>query len=66
MAGISMLYSLLMQEEESEYWYKKLKIFVATAKGGQKREGLSWLSYLDIALPHRGSLNMVALFRWGY
>lgn len=63
MAGISMLYSLLMQEEESEYWYKKLKIFVATAKGGQKREGLSWLSYLDIALPHRGSLNMVAIIK---
>ena len=54
MAGMSMLYSLLMQEEESEYWYRKLEQFAAIAKGGQKREAVSRLACLDIALPHRG------------
>ena len=59
MAGMSMLYSLLMQEEESEYWYKKLERFASSAKGGQKREALSRLAYLDIALPHRGSMDII-------
>ena len=48
MAGMSMLYSLMMQEKESEYWYRKLEKFASTAKGGQKREAVSRLAYLDI------------------
>lgn len=63
MAGMSMLYSLLMQEEESEYWYGKLKSYAEMAKGGQKREALSWLVYLDIALPHRGSADMIEIMK---
>ena len=53
MVGMSMLCSLLLQEE-SEYWYRKLEQFAAIAKGGQKREAVSRLACLDIALPHRG------------
>lgn len=63
MAGMSMLYSLLMQEEESEYWYGKLERFVSAAKGGQRREALSRLAYLDIALPHRGSKDMIDIMK---
>lgn len=63
MAGMSMLYSLLMQEEESEYWYRKMKKFAASAKGGQKREALSRLAYLEIALPHRGSMEMIEIMK---
>lgn len=63
MAGMSMLYSLLMQEEESEYWYEKLEKFAACAKGGQKREALSRLAYLDIGLPHRGSADMIEIMK---
>lgn len=63
MAGMSMLYSLLMQEEESEYWYGKLKRYAEMAKGGQKREALRWLVYLDIALPHRGSADMIDIMK---
>lgn len=63
MAGMSMLYSLLMQDEESEYWYKLLERFAASAKGGQKREAVSRLAYLDIALPHRGSTDMVDILK---
>lgn len=63
MAGMSMLYSLLLQEEESEYWYVKLKNYTEMAKGGQKREALSWLIYLDIALPHRGSADILEIMK---
>ena len=63
MAGMSMLYSLLMQEEESEYWYQKLERFASTAKGGQKREADSRLAYLAIALPHRGSADMIDIMK---
>ena len=63
MAGMSMLYSLMMQEKESEYWYRKLEKFASTAKGGQKREAVSRLAYLDIALPHRGSADMIEIMK---
>lgn len=63
MAGMSMLYSLLLQEGESEYWYDKLKLFVQKTKGGQRREALSRLVYLDIALPHRGSIDMLEIMK---
>lgn len=63
MAGMSMLYSMLMQEEESEYWYEKLKAFAARARGGQRREALSRLAYLEIGLPHRGSADMVEIMK---
>lgn len=63
MAGMSMLYSLMMQEKESEYWYWKLEKFASTAKGGQKREAVSRLAYLDIALPHRGSADMIDIMK---
>lgn len=63
MAGMSMLYSLLMQEEESEYWYRKLAEFASSAKGGQRREALGRLAYLDIALPHRGSRDMIDIMK---
>ena len=63
MAGMSMLYSLMMQEKESEYWYRKLEKFASTAKGGQKREAVSRLAYLEIALPHRGSADMIDIMK---
>lgn len=63
MAGMSMLYSLLMQKKESEYWYDKLKAFAQVAKGGEKREALSRIAYLDIALPHRGSMNILKILK---
>lgn len=63
MAGMSMLYSLLLQEKESEYWYKKLEGFASAAKGGRRREAVSRLAYLDIALPHRGSADMIGIMK---
>ncbi len=59
MAGMSMLYSLMAQAEESEYWYQKLKNYHENAKGGQKREASSLMLYLEIALPHRGTSSVL-------
>ncbi len=63
MAGMSMLCSMLMDNEKSEYWYAKLQSFAAGAKGGDRREALSRLAYLDIGLPHRGSRDVLALMK---
>lgn len=61
MAGLSMLYSMLMDPEKSEYWYKKLVEFAKTATGGARRETQSRLCYLDIGLPHRGSRDVLKI-----
>ena len=63
MAGMSMLCSMLMDDEKSEYWYEKLKAFATNAKGGVRREALSRLAYLDIGLPHRGSRDVLEIIK---
>lgn len=63
MAGMSMLYSLLMRIEESEYWYRQLESRGRTAQKAQRREIFSSLTYLDIALPHRGSGDLLGIFK---
>lgn len=63
MAGMSMLCSMLMDGEKSEYWYEKLKAFAAGARGGVRREAQSRLCYLDIGLPHRGSRDVLAVMK---
>lgn len=61
MSALSMLYSILMQPEESEYWYEELKKFAKTARGGMKREAMSSLAYLELGLPHRGSKGTIEI-----
>lgn len=63
MSAMSMLYSILMKEEESEYWYRKLKAYSRTLRGGEKREAESRLCYLDIALPHRGNVGILEIIK---
>lgn len=63
MSGISMLCSLLLAPEQSEHWYRELRRFCDTATGAQKKEAEVQLLSLDIALPHRGSANLVELFK---
>ncbi|MCQ2524059.1 MAG: LuxR C-terminal-related transcriptional regulator [Lachnospiraceae bacterium] len=63
MSALSMLYSVLMQEDKSEYWYAKLKNYSEKTTGGEKREALRRLAYLNIALPHRGSAAVADLMR---
>ena len=57
MISMSLLYSVMMNVEKSEFWYGKLEERLAGAKGSEKREIQVGLAYLDIALPHKGSVN---------
>jgi len=61
MACMSMLQSILMHPEESDYWYEKLEERAETANFKEKRQIRNWLAYLDIGLPHRGSDNLKEL-----
>lgn len=63
MAGMSMLQSMLLNEEESERWYQELLAFSKEKTGGMKRAAESRLLYLDIALPHRGTIRMIDLLK---
>lgn len=63
MAGMSMLQSMLLNEEESERWYQELLVCAKEKTGGMKRAAESRLLYLDIALPHRGILRMTDLLK---
>ncbi len=57
MISMSLLYSVMLNIEKSEFWYGRLKERLASAKGSEKREIQVGLAYLDIALPHKGSVN---------
>lgn len=63
MAGMSMLQSILMNEEESERWYHLLEKFAAENEGRAKREAKNRLLYLDIGLPHRGTVQILDLLK---
>lgn len=65
MSGMSILHSLLMQQEESEYWYQLLAEFEKKQhRGGRlRREAASRLAYLDIALLHRGISNIILILK---
>lgn len=63
MAGMSMLQSMLLNEEESERWYRELAAYAKEKTGGMKRAAESRLLYLDIGLPHRGIVRMTDLLK---
>lgn len=63
MAGMSMLQSILLDVEESERWYEELKSLEGTFTGSEKRAAKSWLVYLEIALPHRGSRSLLDIMK---
>lgn len=66
MISMSLLYSVMMNVEKSEFWYGRLKERLAGAKGLEKREISVGLAYLDIALPHKGSLNTLETIKNQY
>lgn len=63
MAGMSMLQSMLLSIEESERWYKELKKLEGSLTGSAKKAAKSWLIYLDIGLPHRGSMALADVLK---
>ena len=66
MSGMSMLQSLLLDPEESERWYSELKKYTDMSQGSEKKNAKSLLLYLDIALPHRGSVDVLRIMKAAY
>lgn len=59
-AARSMLYSLALNATESERWYAVMQEYAADHPDPEEhRLAESWLVYLDISLPHRGSTNLI-------
>lgn len=63
MACMSMLQSILMNVEESERWYQELQDYAARQNGSARKEAKSRLLYLEIGLPHRGTVQMVDILK---
>ena len=63
MTAMSVLYSVLMNAEKSEYWYARLREYAAKAKGDDRSEANAQLAYLDIVLPHRGSKGLARILK---
>ena len=63
MAGMSMLQSMLLNEEESERWYQELSAYAKEKTGGMRRAAEARILYLDIALVHRGTVRMIDLLK---
>lgn len=63
MAGMSMLQSILMNAEESEKWYSELSDYANTHTGSAAKEARGRLLYLDIGLPHRGSVKLADILK---
>lgn len=66
MSAMSMLYSMLLDFDKSEYWYKKLTDYRDGAKGSARREATRQIAFLDISLPGRGSINILELIKSCY
>ena len=63
MTAMSVLYSVLMNAEKSEYWYARLQEYAANAKDGDRSKANAQIAYLDIVLPHRGSKDLARILR---
>ena len=66
MTGMSMLQSILMNVEESERWYQELQDYAERQNGSARKEARSRLLYLEIGLPHRGTVQMVDILKHAY
>lgn len=63
MAGMCMLQSMLLNMEESERWYEELRRLEESLSGSAKKSARSWRVYLDIAVPHRGSVALIDVIK---
>lgn len=63
---MSMLQSLLLNPDESERWYDRLKLYADENQGSARKNAKGLLLYLDIGLPHRGSVDVLKLLKSAY
>lgn len=66
MSSMSLLYSMFLNVEKSDYWYDRLKARLSGAKGAEKREILARLAFLDVSLAHRGSADILDIIKRCY
>lgn len=66
MSAMSLLYSMMMDFERSEYWYSRLVQLRDCSSGSKKREAIAQIAYLDITLPGRGSKNILEIIKGCY
>ncbi len=64
MSALSMIYSMIEQPEESEFWYGRLVEYGRHLKKDDmmRKKVTEKLAYLDLGLPHRGSKNVLNIF----
>ena len=65
MSALCMIYSLRCKTEESEYYFNLLAEFEKhlSKKDPRKKDAQQRLAYLTIALPHRGIVNLIDIFK---
>ena len=65
MAGMSMLYDLILMPEKSDEWYYELEAFERNKRNSRekRKEARTRLAYLDIALPHKGTKGILRVMR---
>lgn len=63
MVGMSLLQSMLLNIEESERWYSELKKYSSKHSGSDRKVARSKLIFLDISLPHRGTVDMINILK---
>lgn len=63
MSAMSMLYSMLLDFDKSEYWYNELKAYKNRAIGSKQREAICLIAYLDVGLSCRGSVNILQIIK---
>lgn len=63
MSAMSMLYSMFLDFDKSEYWYNELKAYKNRTTCSKQREAICLIAYLDIGLPGRGSVNILQLIK---
>ena len=63
MSAMSMLYSMFLDFDKSEYWYNELKAYKNRTTGSKQREAICLIAYLDIGLSGRGSVNILQLIK---
>ena len=58
MAGMCILQSILLNDEESDRWYESLRSYAASQTGSIRKSAQARLLSLDIVLPHKGIAQM--------
>lgn len=62
-AALCMIYSLMLDVEQSEYWYNVLKEQATNLTGRSQKTAKRYLTYLDIACIHKPGKNVLSILK---